>query len=52
MFRDGILLFSEAGAIPASGLEQLISKVRELDMDQVRRDVEDIKKKDAVEQKK
>src|SRR5262245_22595488 len=39
VFREGVLLFSEAGAIPAPALEQLIAKVRELDMDQVRRDI-------------
>ncbi len=45
VFREGVLLFAEAGAIPANALEQLIQKVRELDMDQVRKDIEDIKKK-------
>jgi thioredoxin 1 len=39
-FRDGILVFSQAGAMPASGLDQLISAVRGLDMDDVRRQVE------------
>jgi thioredoxin 1 len=34
-FRDGILIFSQAGALPASSLEELIGKVRELDMEQV-----------------
>lgn len=45
VFREGVLLFAEAGAIPANALEQLIQKVRELDMDQVRKDIEDLKKK-------
>lgn len=36
-FRDGILVFSQPGALPAAGLEQVISAVRELDMDDVRR---------------
>lgn len=40
VFRDGILLFEQAGALPAAALEELISKVRELDMDDVRRQVE------------
>src|SRR4051812_5870945 len=48
VFREGILLFAEAGAIPAKALEGLISKVRELDMEQLRRDVEDIKKREAT----
>jgi thioredoxin 1 len=36
-FRDGILVFSQPGALPAEGLEQVITAVRELDMDDVRR---------------
>jgi thioredoxin 1 len=35
-FRDGILVFSQPGALPAAGLEQVISAVKELDMDDVR----------------
>ena len=34
-FREGILIFSQAGALPASSLEELIGKIRELDMEQV-----------------
>lgn len=34
-FREGVLIFSQAGALPASSLEELIGKVRELDMEQV-----------------
>ncbi len=36
-FRDGILLYAQPGALPAAGLEQLISTVREVDMEAVRR---------------
>ena len=35
-FRDGILLFSQPGALPAPALEELITKIKELDMDDVR----------------
>jgi len=35
-FRDGILVFSQPGALPAPALEQVIGAVRELDMDDVR----------------
>lgn len=35
-FRDGILVFAQPGALPPSGLDQVIKAVRELDMDQVR----------------
>ncbi|QYJ04159.1 hypothetical protein KUV85_00320 [Nocardioides panacisoli] len=38
-FRDGILVFSQPGALPPAALEELIGKVRELDMDDVRRQV-------------
>ena len=35
-FRDGILVFSQPGALPAAALEKVIQAVRELDMDEVR----------------
>jgi thioredoxin 1 len=35
-FRDGVLVFRQAGALPAAALEQVISAVKELDMDEVR----------------
>ncbi|MFN8167420.1 MAG: thioredoxin family protein [Candidatus Nanopelagicales bacterium] len=38
-FRDGILVYREAGALPAAALEALIASVRELDMDAVRAQV-------------
>ncbi|HEX4687385.1 MAG TPA: thioredoxin [Nocardioides sp.] len=38
-FRDGIMVFRQAGALPAPALEQLITAVRDLDMDDVRRQV-------------
>jgi thioredoxin 1 len=34
--RDGVVVFQQAGALPEHLLESLISKVRELDMDEVR----------------
>jgi thioredoxin 1 len=40
-FRDGILVFRQAGALPAPALEELITAVRGLDMDDVRRQVAD-----------
>jgi thioredoxin 1 len=36
VFRDGILVFSQPGALPAAALEDLIAQVRGLDMDDVR----------------
>ena len=38
-FRDGILVFSQPGALPAAGLEQIITAVKDLDMDDVRRQI-------------
>ena len=35
-FRDGVLVFSQPGALPESALESVIKAVRELDMDDVR----------------
>ena len=35
-FRDGILVFRQAGALPAPALEELIGAVKGLDMDSVR----------------
>lgn len=36
VFRDGILLYREAGALPASSLENLIEEVAKLNMDDIR----------------
>lgn len=36
MFRDGILLFNQAGAAPESALEDIIAQGRKLDMDAIR----------------
>src|SRR3954470_6600539 len=38
-FRDGILVFSQPGALPPAALDQLIQAVRDLDMDDVRRQI-------------
>lgn len=38
-FRDGILAFEQAGALPPPALEKLIAQLRALDMDDVRRRV-------------
>lgn len=35
-FRDGIMVFRQAGALPAPALEELITAVKGLDMDDVR----------------
>jgi thioredoxin 1 len=38
-FRDGILLYKEAGALPKDALNQLVDQVKGLDMDDVRRQI-------------
>jgi len=38
-FRDGILLYREAGALPEGPLQQLIEQVRALNMDEVRAEI-------------
>ncbi len=39
VFRDGIGVFSQAGALPRHALDDLITQVRELDMDAVRTEI-------------
>ncbi|OFT98311.1 MULTISPECIES: thioredoxin [Brevibacterium] len=38
-FRDGVLVFRQAGALPGSALDDLIGQVKDLDMDEVRRTI-------------
>jgi thioredoxin 1 len=38
-FREGVLVFAQPGALPAPVLEQLIGAVRDLDMEDVHRQV-------------
>lgn len=39
VFRDGILLYNSPGAIPAEALDEIVAKVQDLDMDEVRAEV-------------
>jgi len=48
VFRDNVLLFEQAGALPPPVLEDLIAKVREVDMDDVRRQIAEAKAKQAA----
>ncbi len=41
IFRDNIIVFSEAGALGAGSLEQVLSAAKALDMDAVRKSVEE-----------
>jgi thioredoxin 1 len=39
LFRDGILLFRESGALPPAALEELVKQARSLDMDKVKKEI-------------
>lgn len=39
VFRDGILLFAQPGLLPAAALDELATKVRALDMNEIRQKV-------------
>ena len=45
IFRDGILIFSQPGMLPANVLEEVIGKVASLDMEEVLREVQTSKSK-------
>ncbi|WP_437727203.1 thioredoxin [Sorangium sp. So ce861] len=47
IFREKVLLFAEAGSLPASALDQVIEKVRSLDMDEVRAKIAEAEAKGA-----
>lgn len=36
VFRENVIVYSEAGSLPASGLEQLIEQSQKIDMEEVR----------------
>ena len=38
-FRDGVLLFSQPGAFPAASFDQLIDAIRNVDMEDVRKQI-------------
>ncbi len=46
-FRDGILVFAQPGMLPAEALEDLVTQVRALDMDEVRRKIAEAKQDEA-----
>ena len=39
IFREQIIIFAEAGMLPAAGLEEVIGRVKTLDMDKVREEI-------------
>ena len=49
VFRDGIVVFRQSGALPRSALEDLISQVQNLDMDEVRKQIAEIEAEESAE---
>ena len=39
LFREEVIVFMQSGALPAAGLESVLTQAKALDMDQVRRDI-------------
>lgn len=39
LFRDGILLFRESGALPAAALDELVTQAQALDMEKVKQEI-------------
>lgn len=48
VFRDGIVVFRQSGALPLSALEDLISQVQNLDMDEVRKQIAEMEAKESA----
>lgn len=49
IFREGILLFSQPGALPAAALENIIEQVAKIDMEQVKKELAEQEKSKAKE---
>jgi thioredoxin 1 len=47
-FRDGVLVFAQPGMLPAAALDELVQKVGELDMDDVRKQVAEAEAKQGA----
>lgn len=48
-FRDGVLLFQQPGALPAQALDQLIEAIRNVDMDDVQRQIAEDKANNSAQ---
>ena len=49
IFRDKVLLFNQAGALPEATLEEVLARVKDLDMDEVRAVIAEEKAKAEAE---
>ena len=50
LFREEVIVFMQAGAGPAAGLDSVLTQVKALDMDQVRRDIAERAAQEAQQQ--
>jgi thioredoxin 1 len=48
VLRDGIVLGAQAGVVPAAALDEIVAKVRALDMNEVRRSLDEVESQDAA----
>ncbi len=44
VFKEGVMIFQQPGALPPAALDELIEKVKDLDMEEVRKEMEAQKK--------
>jgi len=44
VFKEGVMIFQQPGALPPAALDELIEKVKDLDMEEVRKEMEEQKK--------
>lgn len=49
LFREQIIIFQEAGVLPKEGLESIIQQASDLDMEQVRKDIEEQQQQEGGE---
>jgi thioredoxin 1 len=47
VLRDGVLLGALPGAMPAKAIDELVGKVKALDMDEIRRKIDEMKPQEA-----
>ncbi len=50
LFREKVILFQQAGALPASALEQVLTQAKALDMEQVHKEISEGGEKEAGSQ--
>lgn len=49
VFREGVMVFRQSGALPQQAMDQLIAQVRELDMEDVHRQVAEAEAESATQ---